>query len=88
MYYNLSNFKLACIVTWTYIYFNFFLPLAKAKVVITANEKVLGDRRVPLKENVDKALEEAKVETVLVAKRTSTVVAMSDHDVDLDEVWL
>ena len=57
-------------------------------MVITANEKVLGDRRVPLKVNVDKALEEAKVETVLVAKRTSTVVAMSDHDVDLDEVWL
>lgn len=64
---------------------------AKAKVVITANERVVGGVRFPLKENVDEALDgptRKSVETVLVALRTSTKVDFVDRDVCLDEVKL
>lgn len=45
---------------------------AKAKVVVTADEGIRGGRTVPLKENVDAALQnlETKVESVFVYQRT------------------
>ena len=53
-----------------------------SRLVITADEGVRGGRTIPLKENVDKALQAgstpggAKVDTVIVMRRTGADVAM------------
>jgi acetyl-CoA synthetase len=54
--------------------------------VITADEGLRGGRKVPLKANVDKALESCPdVKTVVVVRRTGADVAMiSGRDVDYD----
>ena len=50
-----------------------------SKVVITANEGLRGGRTVPLKANVDKALEACPVvEKVLVVRRTPTETTMTE----------
>jgi acetyl-CoA synthetase len=55
-----------------------------SRVVITADEGLRGGRKVPLKANVDKALDQCPdVETVLVIARTGAAVAMlAGRDVD------
>ncbi len=55
-----------------------------SRVVITADEGLRGGRKVPLKANVDAALNHAPgVETVVVLKRTGADVAMRDgRDID------
>ena len=65
------------------------LYTAKAKVVITANEAVLGKKKVPLKENLDQALDgvSAEVKRVLVAHRTTNPARMLDErDIHLEKV--
>jgi acetyl-CoA synthetase len=49
-----------------------------ASCVITADEGVRGGKRIPLKRNVDQALEEGDVATVIVVTRTGTQVPMKD----------
>ncbi|NRG16845.1 acetate--CoA ligase [Rhizobiales bacterium] len=49
-----------------------------SKVIITADEGLRGGRKVPLKANVDKAVEGAAVDKVVVVKRTGGDVAMKD----------
>jgi acetyl-CoA synthetase len=50
-----------------------------SRLVITADEGLRGGRKVPLKANVDEALEQCpQVSTVLVVKRTGADVAMRD----------
>jgi acetyl-CoA synthetase len=49
---------------------------AEPKLVVTADEGLRGGRRVPLKANVDAALERACVERVLVVTRTGAEVTM------------
>jgi len=49
-----------------------------ACAVITADEGVRGGRRIPLKQNVDTALEERDVPTVIVVTRTGACVAMKE----------
>ena len=49
-----------------------------AKVVVTANEGVRGGKIIPLKANVDKALEAQPVETVIVVTRTGNDVPMTE----------
>ena len=58
-----------------------------SKVVITADEALRGGRTVPLKKNVDAAIEKAGiVEHVVVVKRTGAAVAMTaGRDVYYDE---
>jgi len=55
---------------------------AKSRCVITANEGIRGGKAVPLKANVDKALENAAagalVDSVIVVKRTDNNVSWSD----------
>jgi len=46
--------------------------------VITADEGLRGGRKVPLKANVDKAVEKAPVRSVIVVKRTGGEIAMQD----------
>ncbi|KTR82028.1 acetyl-CoA synthetase [Novosphingobium barchaimii] len=55
-----------------------------SRIVITADEGLRGGRKVPLKANVDAALNHAPgVETVVVLKRTGADVAMRDgRDID------
>ncbi|MGJ0238033.1 acetate--CoA ligase [Novosphingobium fluoreni] len=55
-----------------------------SRIVITADEGLRGGRKVPLKANVDAALNHAPgVETVVVLKRTGADVAMNDgRDID------
>ena len=48
-----------------------------AKMVITADEGVRGGKPIPLKRNVDKALERRDVETVIVVTRTGADVPMT-----------
>jgi len=59
---------------------------AGARVVVTANEGLRGGRRLPLKAIVDRAVDGLDlVDTVLVARRTDTDVAMKngrDHWLD------
>jgi len=45
-----------------------------ARVLVTADEGLRGGRRVPLKANADKALERAKVEKVILVRRTGSPV--------------
>lgn len=48
---------------------------ANCRLVITANEGIRGNKVIPLKENVDKALKECpQVKNVIVVKRTETLV--------------
>ena len=49
-------------------------------IIITADEGMRGGKRIPLKNNVDKALQnpEAKVSTVIVVKATAGEVAFKD----------
>ena len=49
-----------------------------AKLVITANEGVRGGKTIPLKRNVDKALDAQPVETVIVVTRTGNDVPMTE----------
>ena len=64
-----------------------FHSTARAKVVITANEGVVGGQRLPLKATVDSAVKDTAVELVLVAARTQTEVTMiPGRDLSLDEV--
>ena len=49
-----------------------------ACAVITADEGVRGAKRIPLKRNVDTALEEHDVETVIVVTRTGADIPMKD----------
>jgi acetyl-CoA synthetase len=60
---------------------------AGARIVVTANEGLRGGRRLRLKETVDRAVEGLDlVDTVLVARRTETEVAMKGgRDFWLDE---
>jgi len=57
------------------------------RVVVTADEGLRGSKRVPLKANVDKALEQCpNVHTVFVVKRTGGAVAWDDNrDVSFEE---
>jgi acetyl-CoA synthetase len=48
-----------------------------SRLVITADEGLRGGKRVPLKANVDAALEKVAVETVLVVSHTNADVAMT-----------
>ncbi len=49
-------------------------------IVITTNEGLRGDKRIPLKDNVDKALDGLNsIHTVLVLKHTDTDVTMMDN---------
>ena len=50
----------------------------ESKVVITADEGLRGGRKVPLKANVDKAVETAPVDHVVVVRRTGGDVTMKD----------
>jgi acetyl-CoA synthetase len=50
----------------------------QADAVITADEGVRGGKRIPLKRNVDTALEQGDVETVIVVTRTQADVPMKD----------
>ena len=60
---------------------------ASAKVVITANEAVVGGLSLPLKTTVDSAVEHTAVEVVLVAKRTEKEVTMiPGRDLSLEKV--
>ena len=49
-----------------------------AKVIVTADEGLRGGKKVPLKANVDAAIEfaDAKVDSVIVVKRTGTPIQM------------
>jgi acetyl-CoA synthetase len=49
---------------------------ARSDVVITADEGVRGGRKIPLKENVDAALEKAHAKTVIVVTRTGAAIDM------------
>ncbi len=58
---------------------------AKSEVVVTADEGLRGGRKVPLKANVDAALEKADgVKTVIVVRHTGGDVAWQDGR----DVWL
>ena len=59
---------------------------AKSEVVITADEGLRGGRKVPLKANVDAALEKAEgvVKTVIVVRHTGGDIAWQDGR----DVWL
>ena len=60
---------------------------ANARVVITANEGVVGGKCLPLKARVDSAVKDTAVEVVLVAARTQTKVTMiPERDLSLDKV--
>jgi len=64
-----------------------FVNLAKAKVVITANERMAGGHCLPLKAVVDEAVEETEVEVVLVAHRTPNEATLTqERDLSLEEV--
>ena len=50
----------------------------QAEAVITADEGVRGGKKIPLKRNVDTALEQGDVPTVIVVTRTGADVPMKD----------
>jgi acetyl-CoA synthetase len=62
---------------------------SQSKIVITANEGRRGGKRVPLKKNVDKALElveEKCVEHVIVVRVTDADLQIThDHDLDFEK---
>ena len=58
---------------------------AGSRVVVTANEGLRGGKTIPLKDTVDRAIEELDwVDTVLVARRTDTEVPMREGR----DLWL
>ena len=58
-----------------------------ACAVITADEGVRGGKRIPLKRNVDTALEERDVPTVIVVTRTGADIPMKDgRDISYSDV--
>ena len=58
-----------------------------ARAVITADEGVRGGKRIPLKRNVDEALEARDVPTVIVVTRTGADVPMKEgRDISYSEV--
>ncbi len=57
---------------------------ADCRIVLTANEGLRGGKTIPLKQTVDKAVENTCVETVLVARRPGTEV----HIQDVRDFWL
>ena len=70
----------------------YYFNVARPKCIITANERVVSANTIkPLKENVDKAMEDTKVKElvkyVFWAHRTDKIVAEKPHDVDLDKVY-
>ncbi len=50
----------------------------ESKIVVTADEGLRGGRSVPLKANVDKAIENLAVDKVIVVKRTGGSINMKD----------
>jgi acetyl-CoA synthetase len=59
----------------------------EASAVITADEGVRGGKKIPLKRNVDAALEQRDVETVIVITRTGADVPMKEgRDVRYSDV--
>jgi acetyl-CoA synthetase len=59
----------------------------EASAVITADEGVRGGKKIPLKRNVDAALEQRDVETVIVVTRTGADVPMKEgRDVRYSDV--
>jgi acetyl-CoA synthetase len=59
---------------------------AQSDLVITADEGLRGGRKIPLKANVDEALEKAPVKTVIVVTRTGASVDMTPgRDVRYEE---
>jgi acetyl-CoA synthetase len=61
---------------------------AQSDIVITADEGLRGGKRVPLKANVDAALEKAPVKTVLVVARTGAEVEMIEgRDFRYEDEW-
>ncbi len=55
--------------------------------VITADEGVRGGKHIPLKKNVDEALEERDVDTVIVVTRTGAGVSMKEgRDISYSDV--
>jgi acetyl-CoA synthetase len=58
-----------------------------ACAIITADEGMRGGKKIPLKRNVDTALEQGDVPTVIVVGRTGAEVPMKqDRDIDYSEV--
>jgi acetyl-CoA synthetase len=58
-----------------------------ACAIITADEGMRGGKKIPLKRNVDTALERGDVPTVIVVERTGAEVPMKqDRDIDYSEV--
>jgi acetyl-CoA synthetase len=58
-----------------------------AACVITADEGVRGGKKIPLKRNVDQALEQRDVDTVIVVTRTGADVPMKEgRDIDYSAV--
>jgi len=61
---------------------------AQSEIVVTADEGLRGGRRIPLKANVDAALEKAPVATVLVVTRTGAEVEMTPgRDFRYEDEW-
>ena len=64
-----------------------FFPSASAKVVITTDQGIRGGKIIPLKETVDKAVQDCDcVEKVFVSQRTGANVPMTKRDIPLQEV--
>ena len=65
--------------------------VARAKGIITANERVVTDDQVkPLKSIIDEVMEDFAIKElikhVFVARRTTLTLDTCKHDVDLDNV--
>ena len=54
-----------------------------AKLIITADEGLRGGKKVPLKANVDEAIKNTKIETVLIFKRTGGDIAWNPET----DIW-
>ena len=58
-----------------------------AKVLITADQALIGLKPLSLKENVDEAIEGTSIKHVLVAKRSDTHLVMKEgRDISLEKV--
>jgi len=61
---------------------------AQSDIVVTADEGLRGGKRVPLKANVDAALDKVSVKTVLVVTRTGAHVGMEEgRDFRYEDEW-
>ncbi|MGD9591381.1 MAG: acetate--CoA ligase [Candidatus Berkiella sp.] len=71
------------------VVFGGFSPIAlserihnsNCKVLITADEGLRGNKKIPLKKNVDEALKHAHVKHVIVVKNSGTAIPMYRRDV-------